>query len=164
MLEPVSASLRIEADELAVDELMAFLSDSTSGAPSGGSAGSSAPPSGRPHVTADITAKRGLMAGLQFADLTTHAVVDDTSAKLDPLKATLFAGRLDGRVTRVSSSGPARVSLAGSLAGANASQILAWLGQPRDTITGRLGGTVQLSATGDAATPAGVAGAPRISC
>ena len=153
VLAPVSASLRIEADELAVDELMAFLSEATSGAPSGGPASASAPTSGGPHITADITAKRGLMAGLQFADLTTHAVVDDTSARLDPLKATLFAGRLDGRVTRVSSAGPARVSLAGSLAGANASQILAWLGQPRDTITGRLGGTVQLSATGDAATP-----------
>ena len=132
---------------------MAFLSDATSGAPSGGSTGSSAPSGTSPHITADITAKRGLMAGLQFADLTTHAVVADTTVKLDPLKTTLFDGRLDGRVTRESSSGPARVSLAGSLAGANASQILAWLGQPRDTVTGRLGGSVQLSATGDAATP-----------
>ena len=93
------------------------------------------------------------MAGLHFADLTTHAVVDDAAATLDPLKVSLFEGKLDGRVTRVSASSPPRVSLAGSLTGADASRILAWLGQPRDTVTGHLGGSVQLAAAGDAATP-----------
>jgi uncharacterized protein YhdP len=152
-LEPVSASFRIEADELAVDELMAFMSEATSGSSSTGSSPSSGSSAAGAHITADITAKRGLLSGLQFADLTTHAVVDDTSARLDPLKVTLFGGRLDGRVTHLSGSGPARVSLAGSLAGANASDVLAWVGQPRDTVTGHLGGSVRVSATGDATTP-----------
>ena len=152
-LAPVSASFRIAADELAVDELMAFMSEATSGAPGGSATAPTGASSPSPRITADITAKRGLMAGLQFADLTTHAVVDDAAATLDPLKVSLFEGKLDGRVKRVSASGPARVSLAGSLTGANASRILTWLGQPRDTVTGRLGGSVQVAAAGDAATP-----------
>jgi uncharacterized protein involved in outer membrane biogenesis len=145
-LAPVSAAFRVEAEQLDVDELVAFVA----GAVPGDRAGPAARSEGGVPIVVDATAKDATVAGVRLSNVATHVTARGDLVRLDPLGATLFGGRLNGHLVRAVQAGRQRLQLSGSLAGADASQVLGWLGQARDTVTGRLSGSVQLSARGDA--------------
>jgi uncharacterized protein involved in outer membrane biogenesis len=154
---PLIATFRANAAAVDVDALMAFAQDALSAS---GPASSASPSPSMPRTTIDISAKSGRLAGAAFSDLSTRVEMSGPTLTLAPIQAGLFGGRLEGRVERTAGQ-EARVQITGSLAGADATHVLEWLGQPSGTITGRLSADVQLMAVGDVASVGALRGTAR---
>jgi hypothetical protein len=154
---PLIATFRTNAAKVDVDALMTFVQHAL--ASSGPPSSSSTSPS-MPRTTIDVTAKSGTLAGAAFSDLSTRVEMRGPTLTLAPIQAGLFGGRLEGRVERTAGT-PSRVQITGSLAGADATHVLEWLGQAPGLLTGRISADVQLMAVGDVASASALRGTAR---
>jgi uncharacterized protein involved in outer membrane biogenesis len=156
---PMNVVLRAHAERLNVNELIAFI---TRALPSSDESEPPAEPgAATTPLVVDVTADRGTLAGVAFTDLATRIVMTSPGLTFDPLRTNLFGGRIDGRLTRTSGAVP-RLQITGSVAGADASRVLAWLGQAADSVSGRLSADVQLGAEGDVTAAAPWHGTARV--
>jgi uncharacterized protein YhdP len=149
---PAAAILRIDAEHVSVEELAGFVSsiDVRPAGQSRGPAGARSSPD-QMRITAELTAKNGTLGAVAFTDLAGHLALLDGNLSLDPLRATVFGGRLTAHLRQTSNRSGDTMGLTGTMAGADASRILAWLGQAPDTVTGRLSGDLDVSSSGSAA-------------
>jgi uncharacterized protein involved in outer membrane biogenesis len=154
---PLIATFRTNAATVDVDALMAFVQGAL---PASGTTSAASTSPSMPRTTLDITAKSGRLAGAAFSDLSTRVEMRGSTLTLAPIQAGLFGGRLEGRIER-NAGPPARVQITGSLAGADVTHVLEWLGQPSGTVTGRLSADVQLMAEGDVASASALRGTTR---
>jgi uncharacterized protein involved in outer membrane biogenesis len=144
---PASAALRIDAEHVNVEELAGFIGSIAVSQPGGSRSRTSTAGSGNPiRVTAELGAKNGSLAGVAFTGLTGRVDLQEGTVSLDPLRATVFGGRLTAHVRQTPGGSTDTVRLTGALEGADTSSILAWLGQAPDTVSGRLSGTLDVSA------------------
>jgi uncharacterized protein involved in outer membrane biogenesis len=143
VLEPtVDASLKIKANKVDVDELLA-LTEAFAPKTSSNRSGAPAKPM---KVSADIAADSATAAGLQITQFNGHMALDGDRVVLSPLTFALFGGGYDGALNarlgdRMS------MTLRSRLKGLDVAQIAAFGGSP-DTITGTLSGEGTFSAQG----------------
>jgi uncharacterized protein YhdP len=135
------ATLELEASELDMDALAALAGAIGENAP--GSAAAS-----HPHapvrLTLDVRAARGTLGGIAFSRLETKVEVDRAHARLEPLGADLLGGRYAGSMRVTLHQGGPALRVAGTLSEADASALLAYLGRPAPTLTGRVTANVQI--------------------
>jgi hypothetical protein len=136
------ATLALQAEELDADALMAVAAVLAPGGSDAAPAPSAAAPAVRLHMT--VRATRGQLAGVPFNDLETRVEADGRQVRLRPLDALLLDGRFGGEVTVVPGRAGATVRIAGALADADGAAVIAYLGPPADTMTGRLSANVDL--------------------
>jgi hypothetical protein len=133
-----------QAEPLGVDELLAFGSG-LSRSPADGNTPAAAPTA--INLVIALTAPMGRIAGYDFRGLTTTASISPAGLALAPLSVSSFggsfAGRLDVNTTRTT---PA-MKLAGRVDSLDVSTVLQAAGS-QGGVTGTLGGTVALSASG----------------
>jgi uncharacterized protein involved in outer membrane biogenesis len=143
-----SGALKIDAETLDIDGLLAFLSAATSGSqtahPSKNTAGSSSPID----IHIDVKAKRGLLLGASLTNLATAARLTNQDAMLDDLSVELFGGRYKGNVAIHQAGGEPRYEWRGSATNFDVPQLVAFAGAA-GSITGKLGGTISVTAAGN---------------
>jgi uncharacterized protein involved in outer membrane biogenesis len=149
----------VDAETLDLDGLLAFFVAAT---PAGGAQVAPAragktPRSSQQLLNVDVTvrAKRGRALGVALTNLTTTCRVANGDVLLDQLRMELFGGRYDGSVafrgSRGDSSGTGsnegRYEWRGTVENLDVPQLAAFAGAA-GSITGRLGGTLSLAASG----------------
>jgi hypothetical protein len=138
----VQGEFTAQADQLGVDELLAFGSG-LSHAPGDGSAAASTPL----NVVVKLTAAAGRLAGYEFRSLSTTAAMTPAGILLSPLTVSAFggsyAGRLDVNTTRAAPT----MQLSGRVDSLDVTRLLEAAGS-QGGVTGTLGGTVSLAAVG----------------
>ena len=134
-----------QADPLGVDELLAFGSGLSRSPTSGGSAPAAAPKS--INLTITLTAPTGRMAGYDFRGLTTTATISPAGLALAPLKVSSFGGNFAGRLDVNTARATPAMKLAGRVDSLDVLTVLQAAGS-QGGVTGTLGGTVTLSASG----------------
>jgi hypothetical protein len=154
-----SARFEANAAELDINALLAFVTAAGAGADA--TADPAGSPGAAPHVDFTLKAARGVLGTIAFTDLATHLTMAGAQVALDPLKARFFGGALDGRMT-YDQAAPV-VHIDGSLAGADVTSLLRWMGKTDDPVTGRVNATVNLSANPTRLTADAVRGTARIS-
>ena len=135
-----------QAEPLGVDELLAFGSGLSRGPTPGGSAPAAAAPTPI-NLTITLTAPTGRMAGYDFRGLTTTATISPAGLALAPLKVSSFGGNFAGRLDVDTSRATPAMRLAGRVDSLDVPTVLQAAGS-QGGITGTLGGTVTLSASG----------------
>jgi uncharacterized protein involved in outer membrane biogenesis len=140
----------IDADNLDLDELMAFLTAATPAGSRQIAAGAPPPqatPGAAPYdFVIDVRAKQGRALGAALANLTTTCRVSGGAVVLDDLHLDVFGGRHRGRGAFFGASEP-RYEWRGTMEGLDVPQVAAYAGAP-GSITGRLAGSVNLVAPG----------------
>ena len=135
-----------QAEPLGVDELLAFGSGLSSSPAAGGSqAAAAAPTPMRLRIT--LTAPAGRIAGYDFRDLTTTASISPAGVALAPLRVSAFGGTFAGRLDVNTARATPAMTLAGRVDSLDVPTVLQAAGS-QGGITGTLGGTVALSASG----------------
>ena len=134
-----------QADPLGVDELLAFGSGLSRSPTPGGSAPAAAPKS--INLTITLTAPTGRMAGYDFRGLTTTATISPAGLALAPLKVSSFGGNFAGRLDVNTARATPAMKLAGRVDSLDVLTVLQAAGS-QGGVTGTLGGTVTLSASG----------------
>ena len=140
-LEPrVDADLRLEANRLDVDELLAL-----AGAFLPPAAATAAP--GAPsRLKAEVRASTARAAGIDAKQFTTTMAVEGERVALSPLSFQLFGGRYDGSIeARLGKQ--VNATLRGKLGGIDVAQLAAFGGSP-GTVTGTLSGNATISGAG----------------
>lgn len=146
--------LTIAANPLDLDELMAFGSALSRPVVKSGTAAAAAPSTPVPmHLTVKLTAPSGQLAAQPFRDLATTATITTGGFSLSPLSVGAFGGRFDGRLDADSRKSVPVLRLNGRIDGLDVVDAMKAAGSQGGGITGRLGGSVSLSAAGtDSAT------------
>jgi uncharacterized protein involved in outer membrane biogenesis len=139
----------IDAAALDLDALMAFLAAAT---PSGGQAraDASATPAPAPpayNVEIDVRAKKGRALGIALANIAATCRVAGERVTLDGLQLDLFGGRFAGSAAYVGSAEP-RYEWRGQFDNLDLPPLVAFAGAS-GSITGRLGGSLALTAAGE---------------
>lgn len=134
-----------KAETLGIDEMLAFASGlaqptTTSGAPS------AAPASMR--LTLELAAPAGRLAGYDFRSLTTTAVITPAGVALAPLSVSSFGGTFAGRLDVDTSRATPAMRLTGKVNGLDVTTVMQAAGAQAGSVTGTLGGSVSLAATG----------------
>jgi uncharacterized protein involved in outer membrane biogenesis len=139
----------VAAETLDLDGLMAFFTAATPAGADATAAAASAPPlpSAPLHLDLDIRARKGHALGIAFTDLSTKSQVRGSAAMFDALKMAIFGGTFDGGIGLDGSGREPRFDWRGKFAGLDVPALVAFAGSP-GTLTGRLGGTVAISAAG----------------
>ncbi len=134
----------VTADPLDVDELLTIASGATttSAAARGESRSQSAAPM---RVALDIQAARGRFAGYEFSNLAATLEAIPAHVTMPSLGLGIFGGTFSGSLALDSSRATPRIQVRGKIAGIDVSQLAASAGAP-GSITGRLAGTIALSA------------------
>ena len=137
----------VAADPLDLDELIAFGSAfaRSAPAPSAGPSGPAASSSMR--VTVALTATSGRFATHEFRDLTATIALAGGSMSLSPFKVSALGGRFDGHLQSDSGKLVPVLRLTGRIDDLDVVEVMKAAGSDGG-ITGRLGGTVGLSAAG----------------
>jgi uncharacterized protein involved in outer membrane biogenesis len=144
-----TGTFTIDAATLDLDGLMAFLTAATPAGTNATPTAASAPPlpSVPLHLDGTISARQGHALGIAFTDLKTTSQVRGSAVTFDALKMKIFGGTFDGVVALDGSGTEPRFDWRGAVAGLDVPALVAFAGSP-GTLTGRLGGTVAISATG----------------
>jgi uncharacterized protein involved in outer membrane biogenesis len=146
-LEPaVDARLRVKANKLDVDELLA-LADAFTPPPSKNTSKTAARGSTNPpRIAARVSAEKGSAAGIEVQQLATDLEVVGDRVSLSPLSFQLFGGRYQGSLT--ANLGKAMsLALRSRLENLDVAKIAAFGGSP-DTISGTLTGAANVSGEG----------------
>lgn len=147
-VERMQGEFDVRADPLDLDEMVALASAFTAAAPSNGE--SQAPAAGSPmRVVLNLTAPTGTFSSYSFNDLATTLELTSGRVALAPLAFGTLGGRLDGSLTADTSQRVPQLTLGGRVEGLDVAQLLA-AGGYAGGITGRLGGRVDLTASGTA--------------
>ena len=152
-LSPMSGRVESKAGTLNLDQLLAFLSEfagaeqgsQTPNQPAATAAGAS-PASGVGSIELVLTADKATAGGLTLGKVAATAHVTPAGITLDPMGFNLFGGRYEGTM-RASADAEPRFSWKAKVSGMNMQDVMAFAGSP-GTITGTLGGTLQLDGAG----------------
>lgn len=98
-------------------------------------------------LTLDLTAAKGRAGGVDFRDLKAVMRVTEKDIVIEPFGLGVFGGRLDAKAHVSLSSDTPELSIDGKVSGIDMAAVSAFAGQAQ-AITGRLGGTVQLTGAG----------------
>jgi uncharacterized protein involved in outer membrane biogenesis len=146
--------LTIAANPLDLDELMAF--GSALSRPVAKRSPGATAPAATPvpmHLTVKLTAPSGQLAAQPFRDLATTATITTGAFSFSPLTIAAFGGRFDGRLDADTRKSVPLLRLNGRIDGLDVVEAMKVAGSQGGGITGRLGGSVSLSAAGtDSAT------------
>jgi hypothetical protein len=134
-----------QAEPLGVDELLAFGSGLSS--PIAGASTQAAAAPTPMHLTITLTAPAGRMAGYDFRGLSTTASISPAGLALAPLSVTSFGGTFAGRLDVNTARATPAMKLAGRVDSLDVPTVLQAAGS-QGGVTGTLGGTVALSASG----------------
>jgi len=146
-IERFEGRVDAHADPLALDELMAIASAFTSTASAQEKRTSATPL----HLTIALTATKGQFATYAFSDLSTRIQLTTGSTALAPLQVGAFGGHFSGRLDMDTRGSVPQLRLSGRVDGLDVAALLKANGTAG--ITGTLGGTLTLSASGtDAST------------
>jgi uncharacterized protein involved in outer membrane biogenesis len=153
--EMVSVSRRtgkftIDARTLDLDRLLAFMTAATpAGATQAKAAGAPGPsPAAVPfQIEMGIRARQGRLLGAAFSNLTTICRMDGGDVLLDDLQVDLFGGHYKGGLAFRGSGREPSYEWRGTVENLDVPQLVAFAGAP-GSITGRLGGTMAISAPG----------------
>jgi uncharacterized protein involved in outer membrane biogenesis len=143
-LARLEGALDARAERLDVDEMLAIGSAFTSTARTGGAARDAAPM----HVVVKLTSPSGSFGTYTFTDLSTTIDLAPGRVALVPLAVRTFGGSFEGRLDADTTRSVSQLRLSGQLAGLDVPQLMKASGSPGG-ITGRLGGKVLLTASGD---------------
>jgi AsmA protein len=144
-LARLEGTIEAKADPLDLDELMAVVSALT--------ATSTNPAQQKPakatpmHLTIALTATKGQFATYPFSDLSTTATLADGTVTLAPLEMRTFGGRFNGRLDADTRRADRPLRLSGHIDGLDVAGVLKASGVAGG-VTGTLGGTVSLAASG----------------
>lgn len=144
-----TGSFTIEAETLNVDALMAFLAAAT---PAGGQAlaesGTAPAKTSGPgyKIEVGVRARRGRALGIALSNLAATCRVAGDRVTLDGLQVDLFGGRYAGSAAFLGSGKP-RYEWRGQFDNLDVPQVVAFAGAS-GSMTGRLGGTLSLTAAG----------------
>ena len=133
----------LEATTLDLDELMALAAGLSQ--PAATETTATQPPI---DLRVTVAAPTGRLAGIAFANLATTLHVTPREVALEPLSVGVFGGTVTGRLT--ADTVTTRLRLAGKVDGLDAAAVASYAGAP-DVITGRVGGTVDVAASGTSA-------------
>jgi len=139
----LQGELTATADPLDLDELLSFASTAFA-APKQSKATAGA---GTTHLRVALTAARGQFAANAFRDLSTEIDVVPGRFTLSPLAVSAFGGKFAGRLDADTSRAAPELRLNGRLDGLDVVEIMKAGGSPGG-ITGRLGGTVNVTGSG----------------
>jgi uncharacterized protein involved in outer membrane biogenesis len=141
----------IAADPLDLDELIAFGSAFSRPAAKPSATPAAAPPSPL-RVSVKLTAASGRVAAQPFRDLATTATLTAGAFSFSPLAVSALGGRFDGRLDADTRKSVPLLRLTGRIDGLDIVEAMKAAGS-QGGITGRLGGSLSLSAAGtDSAT------------
>jgi uncharacterized protein involved in outer membrane biogenesis len=140
--------LTIAANPLDLDELMAFGSALSRPVVKSSPTAAAAPTSVPVHLTVKLTAPSGQIAAQPFRDLATTATITTGAFSFSPLTVGAFGGRFDGRLDADSRTPVPVLRLSGRIDGLDVVEAMKAAGSQAGGITGRLGGSVSLSAAG----------------
>lgn len=141
-------SIEAKADSLDLDELMGVASAFTSTA---SNATQTRGPGMPMRLTVELSAKRGQFATYSFSDLSTTIALGTGAVALTPLAVRAFGGQFKGRLDVDTRANAPQLRLTGRVDGLDVAPLMKANGTGGG-ITGTLGGTVTLSATGTDAT------------
>lgn len=141
----LEGNIEAKADPLDLDELMAIASafTATSGETRQQNRGSSAPM----RVTVALTAPRGQFAAYTFSDLSTRVQLATGTVTLTPLAVRSFGGNFNGSLNIDTRGSVPQLRLSGRVDGLDVVSLMKANGTAGG-VTGTLGGTVTLSASG----------------
>lgn len=149
-LSRVEGRLDADADPLDLDEMIAIGSALTSDASPSRRRQARAAPQGTLHLVIATKAPKGQFAGYAFRDLSTTADVTAGQFSLSPLAVRIFGGGFKGALAADTAGAVPRLRLNGRVDGLDMSEIMKVSGAPGG-VTGRLGGTIALTAEGSSA-------------
>jgi uncharacterized protein involved in outer membrane biogenesis len=148
-----SGELSIAAGALNFDDLMAFMSDFSSGAglsstPSAASGTAATPASTSPgmNLAVAVRADRATFGALAIDGVSGKARLTPAALALDPVSFGLFSGKYEGTLTLSLAASP-EFALKASVSGIDVAAMTAFAGSP-NTITGRLSGQLDMNGRG----------------
>lgn len=145
----VEGSIEATADPLDLDELMAIASAFTSPTSDAQQKRETATSM---RLTVALTATKGQFATYTFSNLSTTLALSTGTVTLAPLAVRAFGGQFNGRLETDTSDGAPQLRLRGRVDGLDVAPLMKANGTAGG-VTGTLGGTVTLAASGnDAAT------------
>ena len=145
----VEGSIEATADPLDLDELMAMASAFTS---TTGDAQQKRETATSMRLTVALTATKGQFATYTFSDLSTTIALSTGTVTLAPLAVRAFGGQFNGRLETDTRDSAPQLRLRGRVDGLDVAPLMKANGTAGG-VTGTLGGTVTLAASGsDAAT------------
>jgi uncharacterized protein involved in outer membrane biogenesis len=144
-----TGTFTIDAEALDLDGLLAFLTAATPAGAATSPSSASAPPAPVVPLRLDVVVKAqsGRAAGAALTNIETTARVRGSAVALEGLKMNLFGGRFDGSVTVDGAQAPPRYEWRGAVEALDVPAIVTFAGSP-GSMTGRLSGTMALSASG----------------
>jgi hypothetical protein len=140
----VEGSIEATADPLDLDELMAIASAFTSTAGEAQQKGETATPM---RLTVALTATKGQFATYTFSGLSTTIVLSTGTVTLAPLAVRAFGGQFNGRLETDTRDSAPQLRLRGRVDGLDVAPLMKANGNAGG-VTGTLGGTVTLAASG----------------
>ncbi len=146
-LARVEGTLEAAAEPLDLDEMMAIGSAFTSTAGPHDGAGIGAGDPAPMHIVIELSSPSGVFTTYTFTDLATTLDLVPGRVVLAPLSVRTFGGGFQGRLDADTTRQVPELKLTGRLEGLHVPALMKASGSPGG-ITGRLGGTVSLTATG----------------
>jgi uncharacterized protein involved in outer membrane biogenesis len=143
-IDKMQASLEAKADPLDLDELVRLASAMTSTSQQATTTSASRD-SGSMHVVVKLAAASGSFGAYSFTDLSSTIEMASARLSLSPLSVASFGGTFSGRLDADTSTAVPSLVLKGRVQGLDVPALLKASGSPGG-ITGRLGGTVALTA------------------
>lgn len=146
-VKDLKGTFSVNADPLDIDELLTLTSGMTT--PATASVRQTKPTP--MHLTVDIKAPKGRLAGYDFTNLGAKLQAKPGQIAMSGLTLGMFGGTYDGVLNVDSSAATPRIQLRGTVKGIDVSQLATVAGAP-GSITGQLGGAVTLACDGTDAT------------
>jgi len=140
----VEGDIEAKADPLDLDELMAMASTLTSTSADTRQKSTTSTPM---HLNVALTATKGQFSTYTFSDLSTKIQLASGSVTLAPLAVRSFGGHFDGRLDADTRTATPQLRLSGRVNGLDVASLMKANGIAGG-ITGTLGGSVTLSASG----------------
>jgi len=138
----------VDADSLDVDGLLAFIAATTPAGSQSAPAAKPPAPAGAPlELTIGLKAKKGIAVGAAFSSLSAACRVEGNNARLDGLSLNAFDGTFKGMVGLEGSGPQPQFTWQGTFDGLDAGKVAAFTGTP-GSVTGKLGGSVDIAAAG----------------
>ena len=143
-----TGTFAIDAPTLDLDGLMAFLAAATpAGAAASGAPSAPAAAAVPLHLDISVRARQGRALGAAFTNLETTSRMNGGAVTLDGLKMDVFGGRFAGAAGFDGSQRQPAYNWRGTYENLDVPALVAFAGSP-GSMTGRLGGSVALTATG----------------
>jgi uncharacterized protein involved in outer membrane biogenesis len=137
----------VDAESLDVDGLLAFIAATTPAGSQTVPAAKTATPPPPLKLTIGLKARKGIAAGAGFSNLSATCRVDGDNARLDDLRLNAFDGTFKGIVGLQGSGRQPQFNWRGTFDGLDAAKVAAFAGTS-GSITGKLGGSVDIAAAG----------------